>query len=211
MDASDLIANYPILYHMAAKGSWQSIRQHGLLSTSGLLDLYSIQGDERVAIEDRHRPESATISHPELGTVTIRDQKPMSDAGLQRALQDELSPTEWYRILNSKVFFWTNVDRLYRLLSARAYRADEHDVLWVNTESVVRAHATRIRLCSMNSGATKPFPHPRGRDTFLAISDYPWEDWVEKRGIDEAVGGVDFEGGIPDISRHVRRVVQMQT
>jgi hypothetical protein len=63
----------------------------------------------------------------------------------------------------------------------------------------------------MNSGATKPFPHPRGRDTFQSIQDYPWEDWVERRGIEEGVVEVAIEGGIPDIERYVRRVVQMQT
>ena len=210
MGIDDLANNYPVLYHMASEGSWKGIREHGLLSTSRLLDLYGIVGQERVAIEDRHRSETVTISHERYGTAHIRDQKPMSDSGLARALHDGLSPADWYRILNSKVFFWTNTHRLSKLLCARAYRSSPHDVLSLDTRDVVGAYAARVRLCPMNSGATKPFPHPRGRDTFLPISEYPWSEWVRRRGVEEAVVEVAFEEGVPDVERYVHRVVRMQ-
>lgn len=194
---------------MAAAGSWPSIREHGLLSTSTLLTLFGIVGQQRVDIEERHRPSVVSIQHPLYGTAQIRDQKPMSDSGLLRALPNDLSPVEWYRILNSKVFFWTNQDRLHKLLCARAYRDIEHDVLQLDTASVVREHSVRIRLCPINSGATKPFPHPRGRESFLPLETYPWEDWVRRRNMREAVVEVAFEEGIPDVSRYVQRVVRM--
>ena len=50
-------------------------------------------------------PESVAITHPVEGTAVIRDQKPMTDEGLRRALETGLSPTDWYRILNTKAFF----------------------------------------------------------------------------------------------------------
>lgn len=210
MRPEDLIQNYPVLYHMAAKDSWDGIRAHGLLSTSSLLDLYEIRGQERVAIEEKHRPETVSIFHRQYGTALIRDQKPMSDDGLTRALADGLTPADWYRILNSKVFFWTNEERLHRLLCARAYRNEEHDVLWVDTRRVVDAHATDVRLCPMNSGATKPMPHPRGIASFLPIADYPWAMWVKKRGVEGAVVEVAIEHGIPQVANNVLRVVRMK-
>lgn len=58
MTPDEVIVTFPRLWHMAADGSWPSIRDRGLLSTSALLDLYEVTGDERVSLESRHRPES---------------------------------------------------------------------------------------------------------------------------------------------------------
>ena len=49
-ELAELIRDCPTLYHMAECGSWPSIRRHGLLSTSALLDLYGVQGAERDVI-----------------------------------------------------------------------------------------------------------------------------------------------------------------
>ena len=35
----------------------------------------------------------------------IRDQKPLSDASLRDCLPAEISPRNWYELLNGKVFF----------------------------------------------------------------------------------------------------------
>ncbi len=206
----ELVSHYPILYHMAARDSWPSIKRNGLLSTSALLDLFGIAGSDREAIERQHRPNIVTIQHPDLGTAKIRDQKPMSDAGLVRALTGGLTPTKWYVLLNSKVFFWTSRARLHRLLCAKAYRNEEHDVIFVDSGSVVRAYASRVTLCPINSGATKPFPHERNATAFSSVSDYPWGAWVKKRGVEDAVVEVAFTGGIPDITDSVIRVVRMK-
>lgn len=139
----------------------------------------------------------------------VRDQKPMSDAGLARCLQDGLSPKEWYRILNGKTFFWLTERRLSVLLNARPYRALAHTVLVVDTASLVEAHEANLRLCPMNSGCTKPVPHPRGRRTFLPISEYPIES-RRHRGAD-AVVELAVEGGVPDIASHVISVRRMRS
>lgn len=52
-----------------------------------------------------HRPECGPITHHVYGTAVIRDQKPMDDKGLTRALRDGLMPCGSYQILNGKVFF----------------------------------------------------------------------------------------------------------
>ena len=112
MELEELVRYYPRLYHMAADGSWQSIARHGLLSTTSLLDLFEIIGQRRVDLESRHRPESVVIDHPRYGRAWIRDQKPMDDVGLSRALQDGLVPEQWYRMLNQRVFFWLREGRV---------------------------------------------------------------------------------------------------
>ena len=210
MDVGKFVKTYPILYHMAECGSWSSISKYGLLSTSALLDLFEYKGKDRRAVESSHRPESINISHHSIGTAVVRDQKPMGDDGLRRCLVDGLTPREWYEILNSKVFFWTSLDRLSRLLNARPYRDKAHDVLIVRTAPLVDQYGDRIVLSPINSGCTKPYPHPRGAGTFLPISEYPFESWAAKRPTWDAVVEVAIEGGISNIQDFVRRVTKMK-
>ena len=208
-ELSELVRDCPVLYHMAARGSWPSIRRHGLLSTSSLLDLHGIKDMARSVIESERRPEGVAIDSPSLGRAVIRDQKPMDDAGLRRCLQDGLTPADWYRILNKRVFLWLTRDRLLRLLSARPYRDLEHDVLELDTQPLVRACMDRITLSPINSGATRPFPRDRGLDTFLPISSYPYANWRTRRKSGERVVELTVTGGIENIDRFVIRVSAM--
>ena len=199
----ELWARFPCLYHMAQLGSWPSIQEHGLLSTSALLDLFELSGHERFRIESCHRPESIPIVHPKHGRAVIRDQKPMSDRSLRRALIGGLKPADWYRELNSRVFFWLTEERLNTLMNARAYRRQRHTVLVVDTKLLVERHERRIMLCPMNSGCTIPFPHKRDLKTFRRIAEYPYPDrkWNRDPIVELAV---DY--GVPDICHFVTEV-----
>ncbi|WP_437659949.1 DUF7002 family protein [Sorangium sp. So ce1182] len=192
-----LAMHYPRLYHMAEAGSWPGIMRHGLLSTSALLDLFEVSGPDRDAIESTHRPGSLTITHPMHGAAVIRDQKPMSDKALRRALGGSLSPAEWYRLLNGMVFFWLTEKRLKRLLEAVEYRDKRQTVLTIDTARLLERHGHRVRLSPMNSGNTRPYPHPRGRDTFLPLSEYPFESRRMRR-LEPAVE-LTVEYSAPDI------------
>lgn len=212
MKICDLIRTYPRLWHMAEDGSWPSISERGLLSTSALLDLYDVCGERRFAIESCHRPESVTISKAGLPDAVIRDQKPMSTEALNKCLEPGITAQVWYETLNDKTFFWTSRERLRRLLGARAYRETPQIVLTINTETLVNQHSGRIYLSPINSGSTIFNPQPRGSSTFLPIEDYPFEDWKQKRtSAAKAVAEVVVSGGVPDIASHVlavHRVVQ---
>jgi hypothetical protein len=85
-ELDELLVDCPTLYHMAESGSWPSIRERGLYSTSGLLDLYKIKGAERQKIETERRLSGISLTHPSLPVAVVRDQIPMDDAGLMRAL-----------------------------------------------------------------------------------------------------------------------------
>ena len=123
----------------------------------------------------------------------------MSDSGLRRCLTGA-TPREWYLILNAKVFFWPHHERLETLLSARAYRQHRQCVITVDTRMLVARHCGSILLSPMNSGATKPMPHPRSPTTFLPICDYPFERWRQKRSqARKAVAEVAVTHSVPDI------------
>ncbi|MEX0300591.1 MAG: hypothetical protein AB3N28_16070, partial [Kordiimonas sp.] len=181
-ELEELIQGCPSLNHMAERHSWASIQEHGLLSTSALLDLYGVTGQERLEIEQTRRDRCIPITKDGLHQAVIRDQLPMDDKGLLRVLPPEVSPADWYRLLNSKVFFWLTKDRLFRLTDARAYRDKEHDVLELDTRQLIEAYYDEIVLCPINSGCTKPYPAKRDYNSFLPIDKYPYDYWRSKRG-----------------------------
>jgi hypothetical protein len=109
-------------------------------------------------------------------------------------------------LLNDKVFFWLTEARLQKLLGAKAYRNLRHTVLHVDTARLLDRHADRVVLSPINSGCTKPMPAPRGRDTFRSLRDYPFDDWLKKRGSADAVVELAVKDGVRDIAEFVIRV-----
>jgi Family of unknown function (DUF7002) len=209
-ELDELLQDCPTLYHMAEKNSWPSIQNYGLLSTTRLLDLFDVGQPRRTEIESRRRPVSVYLEHVDLGRAVIRDQFPMDDKGLERCLEDRLSPRAWYKLLNAKVFFWLTRERLLRLLNAGTYRNEEHDVIELDTRLLVAAYRENIWLCPMNSGCTKPYPHPRGIGTFRRIRDYPYAEWSKKRIRGERVVELAVDDGIHDVAPFVKRVLRMR-
>lgn len=190
---------HPKLFHMAEHGSWQNIRQQGLLSTSALLDLFEKAGGERAEIEECRRPGPKTIEHTKFGTAVIRDQRPMSDSKLKGCLDDGLTPRDWYKTLNGRVFFWLTEERLTGLM--KAYRERPHLVLEVDTAELLRRHSERILLTPMNTGTTSPMAFRRGLRTFLPPDQYPFEENAKKKGgRTKAVVELTVGYALPDIA-----------
>lgn len=195
-----IVGAYPRLYHLTHVDNWRLIQRLGLLSATALLDLFGVEGIERRALESSNRRELSPIHHEAYGTAILRDQKPMDDRGLQRALTDGISPEEWYRTVNAHVFFWVDRERVERLLGARAYRNHRHALLVARTADIVGRHCRRVVLSPLNTGATKPMPHPRGKNCFLPLAMYPFGHWRRKRhSLRKAVVELAVEGAVPDL------------
>lgn len=205
MYKQDLVKRYPVLYHMAERGSWPSILDRGLLSTTASLDRAKVSAGERLQLESRRRPASIGIPLQDGATLVLRDQKPMSDARLEKCLLDGITPKQWYEFINRKTFFWATEARLCTLLGA--YGEQEHDVLTVNTASLVQAHEASMWLCHMNSGNTTPWAHPRNYDIFKRIDAYPATS--SGRPVKE-VAEVVVDYAVFDIADHVTGVRRMR-
>lgn len=162
------------IYHLADAANWLSIQQHGLLSTSALLDLSGIQGREREYIEQQQRTQQITLAN---GAI-IRDQGPMPPAALERCLQG-MTPQEWYALLNGRVFFWLESGRLNRMLKANHQRPQI--VMILDTEQLLAAYAEKVALAPINTGNARRKPAMRGRQTFV-----PYKTWLESRWTSEA-------------------------
>ena len=199
MDPERLASRYPVLFHMAESGSWESIRERGLLSTSALLDLFEVEGGERITIESTRRPEIVRLEHPEHGVALVRDNKPMQEKALEKCLYG-MTPREWYELLNRRVYFWVERKRLLKLLGARAYRDRPHLVLEVDTAKLLERHADRVTLSPINSGATFAMnPASRGPDTFRRIVDHPERKPFVELAVDYAV--LDVADFVLSVSR----------
>lgn len=200
------VERYPRLFHMAALDSWTSIRRHGLLSTSALLDLFEIDGVLRSSLESCHRPASVPVEHSVHGRAVIRDQKPMDDTGLRTALGKDFSPREWYELLNEKVFFWPTRQRLEKMLNARAYKNQRHLVLTLDSKTLLTEHECVALLSPINSGCTKPYPHPRSKNLFQPLRNYPFQERLS-RGLSPCAE-VAIPHSVPDVERFVLRATE---
>jgi hypothetical protein len=187
---------------MAEFGSWPSMRDRGLLSTTAILDLYGVKGEERRQIEEVRRAASVTLKHPTLPPIVIRDQLPITDSALEKCLQDGLTPRDWYLLLNGKVFFWPSKERLTRFVRATAYRNKKHDILEIDSRALVRDYRVKITLSPINSGSTLFKPQPRGSQTFSRLADYPYA----ARRSGNRLAELAIDHSVPNISEYVTDV-----
>ncbi|TGN40720.1 DUF7002 family protein [Marinobacter confluentis] len=197
-----LINSYPRLFHMAEPESWDLIQEYGLLSTKATLDRFVGEDELRKSLEERHRSSKTKVEVNENGqSIVLRDQKPMPRDRLALVLNDGITPEEWYSFLNSKVFTWAEEERLNRLLKAREYRKDEHDVLVLDTTALIEKYDRSVLLCHMNSGNTFPYLHKRGWEIFKSVEAYPVSKKTGKP--QKKVAEVVFDYSIPDIKDFV--------
>lgn len=191
---------------MAEDGTWQSIRQHGLLSTQAIVDLYQPEDETRARILSTVRPNKITLTSAALGEMTIRDQRPAKF--IKACMNDEGSPQDYLDALNGRVFFWLSRSRLTRLLNARLYRNSRHTVLHVDTARLLAAYSGRAQLAPYNTGSMHiPTAPKRGPDVFVDLADYPYDQWLAKRGQStEPVVELTIPYAIPDIASFVTKV-----
>lgn len=200
MEASDLIALCPQLYHVTAYDNLGPILQHGLLSVSALLERFDNDA-ERARRERQHRSGFKTLEHPVHGRAILRDHR-LNESMLRQCLLDGLSPEDWYQILNQRVFFWPNCERVRRFLSRPDYTSMRHVLIVVRTDRLIADYSDRIELSPINSGATRSVEHKRGRSTFAALSDYDFDGWRKKRGSKKkAVAEVAVRGAVEELTR----------
>jgi hypothetical protein len=90
-------------------------------------------------------------------------------------------------------------------MSAAEYADKTHTVLRISSSHIVRSYCDQIELAHMNTGNTRPFPHPRGRDTFRRMEEY---DYTRRGKLADYSSVVELTviGGVDDMHKHVIRV-----
>src|SRR5581483_9686764 len=194
----------PFLYHLAEAANWPAIQRNGLHSASTLLDRASISAEDRERLEMQQR-----VTHTELPNgVQLRDQRPMPPAALASCLIG-LVPSEWYALINARIFFWLDPARLNRHRTACDPRPQV--VLTVEASKLVAVYADRIAITPINTGNARRRPARRGAATFV-----PYRSWVTSAWASEAASlgtplrppshppvELTVAGSIPDIMQFV--------
>ena len=211
MHSRDLIRLYPELLHVAADDSWPQITRHGLLSPAALVTRWGVkQGAPQAAILGRRRRESRVLEHPEYGTAVLRHQKALHEPSLDDSL-DDMTVSEWYDLLNDRVFFFVQRNRMNAVLGAPLYRDDAHTVITVNTTSLVAAYEDEIELSAINSGyAQRHSTEPRGRETFRSIDEFQHPSRAHAPTKTQDIAELTVRRGVRDVRDHIVRVERMR-
>jgi hypothetical protein len=158
------------IYHLAEAANCLSIRRNGLQSASRLMRAAGLARADQNLLERTQR-----FAHTVLPTgVHIRDQRPMPAAALKGCLCD-MSPADWYALINSQVFFWVDPDRLNRQKAACEPRPQV--VFVVDTAALVAAHEQRIAVTPINTGNARRKPAHRGMATFVPLAEWSRSGW----------------------------------
>lgn len=203
MSPEDLSERHPRLYHVTEPGAWLNIKKNGLLSTSYILNMFNVGIEQRTIIETKPRPSSILLEHPLHGCVILNDNIPLSEKALAKCLDHNLLPADWLRILNSRVFFWASEEGLNRLLNAKLNRTRAREILIVDTLSLAKAHAERIEICPINSGATLRKAARRGLNTFTPLLEHSFNDWSRLRGRRDEILEITVKDHVIDIAEHI--------
>ena len=161
------------IYHLAEASNWPLIQRDGLLCASRLLDAAGLVGASRNRLMREQR-----LVHTELPNgVRIRDQRPMPPTALEKCLCG-ISPTDWYAMVNARVFFWFDSNRLNRQRAACGARPQV--VIAVDTAALVAAHKDNVALTPINTGNARRKPARRGAATFVPFAEWVRSGWVSE-------------------------------
>lgn len=165
----ELVAAYPLCFHLTAAGAWPDVKAHGLLSTARALAAHGRADDPAGSA---HRPQAVRLQGDErLPTVLVRDQVLLAPAQLPGVLID-MTSEQWLRALNARVFFYVREADALALSKARAYRTQDHELITLTTRSLINACASRVQLAHLNTGTVQRGAGVRGSDTFRSIDTY---------------------------------------
>ncbi|GHO72751.1 hypothetical protein KSD_05220 [Ktedonobacter sp. SOSP1-85] len=127
---------------------------------------------------EQQRTESLTLPRG----ILIRDQKPMPPTALERCLH-EMTPAQWYSLLNARVFFWLDPERLNRMRGAMKERPQI--VLSIDTERLLARYAEQATLTPINTGNARRQPARRGAATFVPYTTWLQSGWLsESKALD---------------------------
>jgi hypothetical protein len=195
-------------YHLVDEANWVSIQANGLMCAKRLA---AACGYDLGALRS-HRAKGLTLP----SGVRIRDQSPMPPAVLAKCLRDGLSSEDWYDLLNSKVFFWLDPERLNR--QRRACGDTPQRVLVIDAVSLLEKHGGRAEVTPINTGNAMRAAAPRGRSTFV-----PWNRWISSAWEYEQVGRtvtrppnhrpveLTIEDAVEDILDHVVETIALHS
>ena len=203
MTPDELAARVPKLFHVTDREAWPMIERHGLLTTDQIVDRFVPDRTRAEALRTERRNDFVTVHDGPDGRVTINDNLPLHFANLAPHLDDGLTPHDWLRLLNDRVYFWPRFERGAGFLRAGRRGGRRKLLLTFDTRSLAAAHEGRLDLAPINTGSALRKPARRGRHTFTPASATGWDEWRRRRGRLDSLAEVSVRGGVPDATDHL--------
>jgi hypothetical protein len=158
------------VYHLAELSNWPSIQKHGLLPSNDLIAESGLSRIRKKVVSTQQRDGHTILPNG----VEIRDQLPMPPEFLERCLIG-MTPSEWYANLNSRVFFWLDIDRLNRMCKACSGRPQI--ALKFDVQRILAKYRSKIELAPINTGYARRKPAKRGAATFVPLTKWLRSGW----------------------------------
>jgi hypothetical protein len=161
MELGEFSRRYPYLWHATFPGGWDGIRRVGFLRPADLVK----------GCDAARRGDPSSVPGPSNVEVVLRDQLP---SGRDPAPNlDGVPPAEWWRLINSRIYFFCHESGLKTLIKSYRKRGFAQDVIKVRTKALLLPVADAVEVTTVNSGEFPPRAEPcRGRDTFVALADF---------------------------------------
>lgn len=156
------------VFHLIEEANWPSIRERGLVPARVLLG-EAFPNDKDIT--SAHRPRHIVLPTG----VHIRDQAPMPEGALAKALVD-MTPAQWYELINDHVFFWLDSERLNRQLAA--CRSRSQLVATIQTSALISRHGKDAYVTPFNVGYALRKPARRGRGTLVPHRIWEQSGWA---------------------------------
>ena len=163
-----------VAFHATLACNAGGIERNGLHSASTLIEAAElVDSNYRAPRAYRNR----TVMLPT--GVALRDQRPMAPEFLARCLDPPLSVTDWYHLVNARVFFWIDLKRLTTYLNASA--GSDQVVYTVDIQALILKYADSMEVTPFNVGYAKRRGAPRGLRTFVSLAAWTRTGWAEER------------------------------
>ena len=174
MTIEEFTKRNPYVYHLTDRDNYNHIiNSKRFLSTKDILESAEIDNSNHFL---RNKRWEHTIIKVGNINYKIRDQQPISEIVLARSLTHNWSKEDFIFHLNSRVFFWPNLNRLQRHFDR--YEDEQPIIFRFNSSDILNLHP-EAEFCRLNSGATRCSSHwggnapERGPATFVTAANYP--------------------------------------
>ena len=187
------------MWHVAPAGAWEAISAGGLQTAQQLIDAADLDDAAKAELSTTPRAEAVRFSVD--GTdVMLRDQEPLLRADLTDRLEPGTSVSDWVRLLNKRVYLFTDKALMRKMVDKYVERDGAQEVLSFSPLRLLEAARLQIELSAQNSGAAARRTDPyKGRDSFLSITRFPNRKPAEVTIVD---GLTDLSGIVMRVERH---------
>jgi hypothetical protein len=191
VDVDQLAERFPNLWHVTFGGGWDGIQRHGFLRTIDVAP----EGCGRQRTE-------LTLAEAADGTqVMLRDQ--LRTRVDPTASLDGITPSEWWQLLNTRVYFFCRQRDVHKLVEFYLGRQLAQEVIKLRTKPMLEVVADQVEVTTVNVGVFPRTKGPsRGRSSFVPLADYPAADAAKIREITVAARVPVVLSAITSVVRH---------